>query len=1040
MKKQQLILLTGIVLQTVLSGSISAQAVRGSIDLSSVTWFAQLDEEATWRNDELYLPSEVDLAAIPVNPPGSGWEALYKNQAVKTHIPVSIEELFSEGFNSYTYHGVSWLWCEVDVPPEWEGRYISFDVEKARMRIEIYINEQLAGYDIVAETPFSVNVAGHLAYGKKNRIAIRLTNPGGQRGWADFPGIGWGKYKFPASHDFSGVGHISLEAKNRLHVEDIFVKTLPPVKDRTVHIEGTINNRSGSEKKVTLQLEISSLADENKIYSKKWTHHVREGINRINRTIQLKKALLWDIDHPNLYRCELQIVDGGKIDSHAVRFGIRTFEVKERGGNPTFYLNDRRIRFRSAIDWGYYAFTGFYAPEDQARASVDAAKAIGHNMISFHRRIGEPAVMDYADKAGLYLYEEPGGFRGKGQGDGIPEGTFSAKFMLEKVRRMVLRDRNHPSLVWYTLCNEDNSFNLVRKEALMMVNSLDNSRLVCNSSGWGKIESILPYDSVITNMIVDDHTVEEHLGYLSDGIPGWSEEVSYYEEMLKATEIRDRSIDSESRFRETEFFSHTKKNDSCITFWGEVRCFTGPPNWYKAAEMQKDKNYSGYDMNIYKPMRDGLDSLFNSHDFPNTGSKNIQSPADLSVQAGRGLMYIDGRMEQIIMADDLNDGFAINGWTSGPQLPLIWESAILDEAHNLKGPAEDYNFWNRPNQIAIFRQNGKYFNTGDTVIFRINLINEGILEQGNYQLGLSVTDGSGNNVLDFPAKTVFVEGGEVYAQTFVEEFALITEQSWKAGHITLHAQLMQDGKLFSAGTEQVLLKNRLSYHSDLKDKTGMVFNWNAARHAIEDAGVHIEDYAPGKDSVEYILAGTVMRTDGRHYYGPVRTNPTPSFLLNEEQSADILRRVKEEGTTLIIKLDHKWATWLFEHGVISAVPVAFANDNIIQTKFWDGNGWGYIDYFCGDQSIPSKSTIGTTSWEPATDPAGFYPFESDHPTKVYGAYFENGGKIRVLIGTVQYGKGTIILNRTYPVDYDHAFNDLIFFNMIRSGNGYALQD
>ena len=1014
-----------------LFSTLAIAQTRESIDLSQLKWYAQLDEKAEWEYDDLYLPSEVNLSQMPVNAPTVGWQKLYEDKSVATQLPVTMEELFSQGINSYTYHGVSWLYCEVNVPQNWKGQYISFDVEKARMRMEIYINEKLAGYDLIAETPYAVNVADKLNYGQKNRIAIRLTNPGGQRGWADFPAIGWKRYRFPASHDFSGVGHITMEAKAQSYISDVFVKTLPPIEDKTVEIATSIENVSNKNIASTLLLEISSTATGKRIFKKQWKQELGKGLNEIKTTAKLKKALPWDIDNPHLYQCKVSILENVLIDEYDVRFGMRTIEVKERNGNPTFYLNGKRIRLRSAIDWGYYAHTGFYATEEQAKASVDAAKEVGHNMISFHRRIGEPMVLDYADETGLYLYEEPGGFRANGQGDAVPEGTFQAAVMLEKVRRMVLRDRNHPSLIWYTLANEDPSYNPVREEALLMVNQLDNSRLVCNSSGWGKIENIFPYDSIVNNDYVDDHTVEEHKGFIGDRIPTWGEELKFYDEMLAATEKRDRTKESESRFRETDFFSHKKQNDSCLLYWGEVRCFTGPPNWYKAAEMQKDDNYKGYDMNIYKPMADKLTDFYKEHDFANTGSKNIQSPADLSVQAGKGLMYINGRLEQIIMSNDLNDGFAINGWTSGPQLPLIWESAILDEARNLKGPAEELNYWNKTNQLAIFRQNGKYFQVGDTVVMKIHLINEAELASGNYQLQLKITDGDGKTVKAFPTQDIKVLGGETYAQTLVEKFKFIPEAAWKAGYITLHAELLQGESSMSYGAEQVLLKNRASYADDFADKKGMVFNWRQAEAAIKATGAEIKPYSSDAEKVDFILAGGIVRMNrGLTYYRPVGDGTIPTYMLNKEQTADILRRVKEDGTNLMLNFNEKWATWLFDQGLLSQVPLAFAHDLKTQTKFWDGNGWGYLDHFVGKQSIPAGSTIGTSSWEVPENPKGFYPFESEYPTKVYGAYFENGGKIRVLIGEIAYGKGKILLSRTYTVNANHAFNDMLFYNML----------
>lgn len=60
-----------------------------------------------------------------------------------------------------------------------------------------------------------------------------------------------------------------------------------------------------------------------------------------------------------------------------------------------------------------------------------------------------------------------------------------------------------------------------------------------------------------------------------------------------------------------------------------------------------------------------IETYFKQNNLSQTGSKNKLSPVDISIQARRGLMYIDGRLDQIIMSNNSEDGFAINGWSRG---------------------------------------------------------------------------------------------------------------------------------------------------------------------------------------------------------------------------------------------------------------------------------------------------------------------------------------------------------------------------------------
>lgn len=959
---------------------------RPAINLAGNSWKVWLDTAATWKEDKLYLPDEIDLPSMPVNPPSCGWKELDSKGKV-CQIPASVEEIFSGGINSWIYHGVSWFWTRMVVPEEWKSKAVILDVGKARLRMEVYINQQLALYDLVAETPLKADISEFIDYGKSNLVAIRLTNPGGNRGWQDFPGISWGKYKLPASHDFSGIdAPVSLTALHPVHIRDIFVKNLLPAQGREIEVIAGLNIPAGSDPPRQFGIEIYSPSTGETLFNDRWDVELLPG-NKLSKHIRVPDAELWEMDSPDLYVCRVSLLSGsGLEDQHSVRFGFRTFEAKEVDGQHNFYLNGKRVRFRSAIDWGYYALTGFYPTHDMARKSVEAARAIGHNALNFHRRIGEPLVMDYADELGLYLYEEPGGFHAGFQTYTIRPNTFTAAVMEEKCRRMVLRDRNHPSLMIYNLCNEDFFWNELREKVMRMIHGLDGTRLVCNSSGWLHMNHMRPYEDSIRLDYIDDHTVE-----------------------------------STARFREEEFEGHTTYNDSNIIYWGEVRCYTGPPNWYLCAGQQQGLSHEnpGYDLNIYETLHQKISDYFKHFDFPGTGSGNIRTCEDLTRQAGRGLMYTDGRLGQVIMSYNSEDGYAINGWSGGPQLPDEWESAIVDEGRNLKGLDSDFSYWIRDKQIAIFRQNGKYFNVSDTARFDLNLINEGKIPPGTYVLKARIMDGRGNHVADLLEEPVEVEGGDIYAQKLVDDAEVVMEGSWHAGHVSIVAELLENGRLVTDGAEQVLLRNRKSWQEDLEGYRGAVINWLPAKAAILETGSSIRDYSDSiTGRLDYALIGYLYKDhNDDKVYKPV----------NMDHVEELLRRVHDEGMVLFLRFDEHWADYLFELGILAVIPDVWRG---WQTGGWKGNGWGYIDHFIGDQAIPSKTTISTNSWEVSGDALGFYPFRSPYPHAAYGTFFASPDDLVTTLGTISYGKGTIILDPAYWVDYDETFNDMLFYNLI----------
>src|ERR1035437_7822281 len=87
----------------------TAAQPRTEINLDAAGWHVWLDEAAPWKDDTLYLPSEVDVARMPVNLPTGGWEQLYSLTTPEYTLPLVVEEIFSKGQSTWTYPGVSWF-------------------------------------------------------------------------------------------------------------------------------------------------------------------------------------------------------------------------------------------------------------------------------------------------------------------------------------------------------------------------------------------------------------------------------------------------------------------------------------------------------------------------------------------------------------------------------------------------------------------------------------------------------------------------------------------------------------------------------------------------------------------------------------------------------------------------------------------------------------------------------------------------------------------------------------------------------------------
>ncbi len=500
--------------------------MAGRIAIPDEGWTIWLDRAAQWQQDPIYLPENVPpMSALPVNAPTGGWDALYHGQGRVVTLPATVEEHFWGQFGERPYTadeyryaeddpvpqngavtGVSWWYKPIDIPASASGQQAWLHIRGARMRAEVFLNEVLVGYSIMSELPIDCDLTGAMRPGQPNRLAIRITNPGGRYDWKDSNNTAWGKVRLYQSHGFGGIDrdmHLSLHpAEGR--IRDAWVLNTQDARVITVHAEiastlalttsdlsATVLDRTGAA--VPAQVKVEQLAS-------------HDGVTTARLRVHVASARLWDLDTPHLYHLRLQWKAGKALDTRVVRFGFRWFAAEGIGKNALFRLNGRRIKLYTAISWGYWGYNGLFPTPELARREVMAAKALGLNSLSFHRNVGKPEVLDIQDEMGLTRTMEPGAGRlaiGKALKPGerlAPADAFSRDFMVSKCKAMVRALRSHPSLVHYTLQNEVSAdlANPDVEAVLRAMHELDPSRGVILNDGFvgrGAAQAMfLPYD------------------------------------------------------------------------------------------------------------------------------------------------------------------------------------------------------------------------------------------------------------------------------------------------------------------------------------------------------------------------------------------------------------------------------------------------------------------------------------------------------------------------------------------------------------------
>lgn len=504
-----------------------AKTSDGTIAIPDAGWRLVIDEKAKWKEDDVFLPDAVDLAALPVHTPTEGWRMLEDGQTVDLPSTVEQHDWGKFGLRPYAsdeyryadedtvpqngvYVGVSWWVKDIDIPAAAAGKRVMLNIRAARLRAEVFLNEKLVGYSILAELPFSCDVTGAMRPGKPNRLAIRITNPGGRFDWKDSGTVTWGKVKFYPGHGFGGLDRgltLSLHP-HEARIADAWILNTPVPSTITGYMEVVPAVMpaltAGLAAHATAALFEAESGKRVRADVTVQTVEAKDGRLTVKLRLKAPSAKLWDIDAPNLYRVEFRWRTGKTaIDRRSVRFGFRWYAPDGIGTDAKLRLNGRRIKVYSAISWGYWGLNGLWPTPELAAREVEAAKTLGLNSLHFHRNLGRSDVLDRQDERGLLRVMEPGA----GRMTIAPKDKtlssadrFARDYQIARCIGMVKAFRSHPSLVQYTLQNEiSGDLSNPQTEAVLRIfHAHDPSRAVILNDGFvgrGAAQAmLLPYD------------------------------------------------------------------------------------------------------------------------------------------------------------------------------------------------------------------------------------------------------------------------------------------------------------------------------------------------------------------------------------------------------------------------------------------------------------------------------------------------------------------------------------------------------------------
>ena len=445
-------------------------------DRTSSRWLLSLD--GTWKFYWVRKPGDRPLNFFEEDYDDSGWDEIevpsnWEVQGYGYPIYLDTEYPFPADWPRipHTYNPVGSYRRVFHLPPDWTEREIFVHFGAVKSAFYLWINGEYVGYSQGSKTPAEFNVGRHLRSGE-NSIALEVYR------WSD------GSYL--EAQDFwrlSGIEReVYLYATPRVHIRDFFVR--PELDDD--HRHGALNlqvqvRNYGDGDGHRGRMRVSLLDDANSgraLVERTLPFEVASAEERtVTLEAEVREPRKWSAETPNLYTLLIELLDGDDLaEVVTAKVGFRRIEIA--GGQ--LRVNGVPITIRGVNRHETDPVTGHVVTEESMLRDIRLMKQNNINSVRTSHYPNSPRWYELADRYGLYLVDEA-----NVESHGYccdPETTLGNRpewieAHLDRTRRMFERDKNHPSVILWSLGNEAGD-GVVFQETYAALKRLDPTRPV----------------------------------------------------------------------------------------------------------------------------------------------------------------------------------------------------------------------------------------------------------------------------------------------------------------------------------------------------------------------------------------------------------------------------------------------------------------------------------------------------------------------------------------------------------------------------------
>jgi beta-galactosidase len=434
-----------------------------------------------------------------------GWRRLDLPHDWAVELPFDGRASHSHGYRTvgprFPDTSVGWYRRTFQIPNEDLGRRIRIEFDGVYRAARVFVNGFFVGEEPSGYLPASYDITDYVNYGGDNVVAVRV-DASMEEGWF-----------------YEGAGiyrHVWLEKTAPVHVarHGTWVRTSLADGAALVTVDSTVQNESASPADCSVSLTVLSPTGETLAQTGPLALHVAPGVASRTDELRVSHPALWSVETPTLHRLVTEIRQGTKlVDRTETPFGIRTIRFDPNTG---FYLNGQPVKLKGTNNHQDHAGVGAAIPDALQDFRIRRLKEMGSNAYRCSHNPPTPELLDACDRLGMLVIDEN---RLMG----------SNPFHLRQVEEMILRDRNHPAVILWSLGNEEwgieSNIKGARITASMQAfaQRLDPTRptTVAISGGWGGTSSVIDVAGV--NYIKQANVDKQHADYPQQIIVGTEE-------------------------------------------------------------------------------------------------------------------------------------------------------------------------------------------------------------------------------------------------------------------------------------------------------------------------------------------------------------------------------------------------------------------------------------------------------------------------------------------------------------------------------------